>query len=75
MEVEFFLGDFEILKESMDKMNESYMKLLSDRNHLLEVTKIYHHALRREEDEVERIGNELDVAWVSLESTQKDIQE
>ena len=69
------LRDLETLKEVLENMKEIYMNFLSDRNHLLELTKIYHHALRREEDEVEMIASELEDACVSLESTQKDIQE
>ena len=69
------MGDFKNLKEALTKMNEIYMNFLSNNNHLLEVTKIYHHALRREEYGVERIGRKLEVAYVSLESTHKDLQE
>ena len=43
--------------------------------HPLEVTKIYHHALRREEDEAKRIGSELEATYVSLGSNEKDIQD
>ena len=59
----------------MENMKEIYMNFPSDRNHVLEVTKIYHHALIRREDEAEMLGNELEVACVYLESTQKDLQE
>ena len=75
LEGEAFLGYFETLKEVVEKIKESYMNFLSCRNHLLEVTKIYHHALIREEDEAEGIGNELEVSNVSLECTQKALQE
>ena len=75
LEAEYFLGYFETLKEVVDKMKESYMNFLSDRNHLLEVTKIYHHALRREEYEEKRLVNDLGDAYVSLERTQKTLQE
>ena len=54
-------------------MKESYMKFPSYRNNLLEVTKIYHHDLRREEDEVERLGSELEATHVSLKITQKSL--
>ena len=69
------MGDFETLKEAMDKMKEKYKNLISDRNNLLEVKKTHHNAIKREEYEEERLGYELKYAYVSLESTQKDIQE
>ena len=75
LEGEAFLRDLETLKEAIYKMKESYMNMLSDRNHLLEMTNIYHHALRKEEDEVESIGSELEATYGSLESTQRALQE
>ena len=56
MEGEYYLGGLETLKESIEKMKERYINTLSDRNHLLEMTDIYHHTLRKEEDEAKRIG-------------------
>ena len=71
LEEKKFLGDFETLTEAVNKLKESYLNLLSNSYHFLEVTKIYHHALKREEDKEERIGNKLEVAYVYLESIQK----
>ena len=68
------MGDFENIKQAMEKMKEIYMNLLFDRNDLLEMTKIYHHALRKEEDEAERLGIELEVAYGSLERTRRALQ-
>ena len=51
------------------------MNFLSYINHILEMANGYHHALKKEEDEVERIGSEVEVAYGSLEITQRYIQE
>ena len=50
MEGESFWGDCIELKEGMAKMKESYVKLLSDRDHLFMVTEMYHNALKKEEE-------------------------
>ena len=44
-------------------------------SHILDVNKIYHHALRREEDEAKNIGGDLEAINVSLESIEKDLQD
>ena len=75
MEGEYYLGGLETLKESIEKMKERYINTLSDRNHLLEMTDIYHHTLRKEEDEAKRIGRKLEAAYGSLEGTQRYLKE
>ena len=75
MEAESFLGNFETLKEEVSKIKESDTNLFSYRNNLFEVTKIYHHALKREENEAKILSSELDSTYVSWESTQKALQE
>ena len=70
------MGDLQTLKEEIVNMNENYMNLLSDRNHLLELTNIYHHALRKEEDVIEeRLGRKLEPAYDSLENTEIALKE
>ena len=70
------MEDLETIKEAIDKMKEIYMNLLSDRNHLLELTNIYHHALRKEEDVIEeRLGRKLEPAYDSLENTEIALKE
>ena len=51
MEGKSFLEDCVALKEIISKMKQRYMKLLSDRDHLLVVAKIYHCAFKKEEED------------------------
>ena len=55
MEGEAFLEECIALREGMDKMKESYMNLISDREHLLMVAEMYHCAFERETQESERL--------------------
>ena len=48
MEGESFLEECIELKEGMAKMKESYMNLLSDRDHLLIMAEMYHCAVKEE---------------------------
>ena len=50
MEGEYFLEEFLALKEGMEKIKENYMNLLSDRDHLLIMAKMYHCAVKKEEE-------------------------
>ena len=59
MEGEAFLEECIALKEGMAKIKWSYMNLLSDRDHLLMVAEMYHCAVKKEEEEVERLTNKL----------------
>ena len=59
MEGESFMDECIALKEGMAKMKESYMNLLSDRDHLLMMAEMYNSALKKEEEESERLTNKL----------------
>ena len=48
MEGEAFLEECIALKEGMAKMKESYMNLLSNRDHLLTMTEMYHSVVNKE---------------------------
>ena len=50
MEGEAFLEECIELKEGMEKIKENYMNLLSDRDHLLIIAKMYHCAVKKEEE-------------------------
>ena len=75
MEGEAFLEEHITLKEGIAKMKERYVNLLSDRDHLLMVAEVYHRALKKEEDESDRLTNELEITNNSLKSTQRSLQE
>ena len=68
MEGEAFLEECITWKEGMAKMKASYMKLLSDRYHLLLMAEMYHCAVKKEE-EVERLTNKLEITNDLLKST------
>ena len=70
MEGEAFLEECIALKQGMFKMKESYMNLLSDRYHLLMVAEMYHCAVNKDKEELERITNEFDITNYLLKSTQ-----
>ena len=59
----------------MSKMKESYMNLLSDRYHLVMVVEMYHCAVKKEEEELERLTNKLEITNNLLNSTQRSLQE
>ena len=69
-----FLEECIALKEGMAKMKERY-NLLSDRDHLLMVIEIYHCAVKKEEEESERLTNKLKITSNLLKSTQRSLQE
>ena len=75
MEGEAFLEECIALKEGISKMKESYVNLLSDRDHLFMVAKMYHNALKKEEEESDRLTHELEIISNSLKRTQKYLQE
>ena len=75
MEGESFLEECIALKEGMAKMKESYMNLLSDRYHLLIMAEMYHCAVNKEEDEVERITNKLEITNYLMKSTHRSLKE
>lgn len=55
-------------------MKSNYLHL-SDCDHLLNLVEIYSDALRRKEDEVDKLSHELKVSSDSLTSTQIALQE
>ena len=63
------------LKEGMENMKERYMNLIFDREYLLMVTEMYHCALKKEEEESERLANKLEITSDLLKSTQRFLQE
>ena len=69
MEGEAFMGECIALKEGMAKMKENYMKLLSNIDHLLILLEMYHSALKKEEEESERLTNKLEITSDLLKST------
>ena len=62
-------------KEGTAKMKESYMNLLSDRDHLLTMAEMYHCVVKKEEEEVERLTNKLEITIDLLKSTQISLRE
>ena len=75
MEQESFLEECMEIKEVMDKTKEIYMNLLSDRDHLLIMAEMYHCAVKKEEEELERLTNKLEITNDLLKSTQRSLQE
>ena len=51
------------------------MNLLFDRVHLLMMAEMYHSALKKEEEESERLSNKLEITSDLLKSTQRFHQE
>ena len=75
MEGEPSLEECIALKEGMAKMKDSYMNLLSDRDNILMVIEVYHCAIKKEEEELERLTNKLEITNELLKSTQRSLQE
>ena len=69
MEGESLLEEFLALKEGMEKIKENYMNLLSNKDHLLIMAKMYHCAVKKEEEELERLTNKLEITNELLKST------
>ena len=75
MEGEAFLEECITRKEGMAKMKERYVKLLSDRDNLFMVAEMYHSALKKEEEESDRLNHEFEITSNSLKITPRSIQE
>ena len=75
MEGEAFLDECIALKEGMDNMKESCVNLVSDIYDIFMVAEMYHSALKKEEEESDRISHELEITTNSLESTKTSLQE
>ena len=69
------MEEFVALKEAVMKMKDSYMNLLSDRDRLLMVAQMYHCALKKEEEEFERLHRKLEAIYDSLKRIQEVVQE
>ena len=61
--------DLQQIKEGMEAMKVSYTHLLSDRDHLLNLAGIYSDALKKKEEEVDRLSHELEDTRNSLVCT------
>ena len=72
---EAFLEDCIAVKEGMSKMKESYMNLISDREHLLMVAEMYHCAFERETQESRRLHSKWEATYDSVKRTQEALQE
>ena len=75
MEGEAFMEECIAQKEGMDKMKENYMNLLSDMYHLIMMYYMYHGALKKEEEESERLANKLEITSNLLKSIQISLQD
>lgn len=62
-------------KEGLRTVNSNYLHLLLDRHHLLNLIEIYLDALRRKEDEVDKLSHELKASSDSLRMTRKTLKE
>ena len=51
------------------------MNLLSDRDHILTMAEMYHGVVKKEEEEVERLTNKLEITIDLLKSTQISLRE
>ena len=56
-------------------MKERYMNLLSNRDHLLMVSKMYDSVVKKEEEGSESLTNKLEITSNFLKSTQRSLQE
>ena len=69
------MEEFVALKEGVDKMKVRYMNLPLDRDNILMVAEMHHSALKKEEEESDRLTHELEITSNSLTSTQRLLQE
>ena len=58
----------------MAKMKENYMNLLSDIDHILIMDEMYHSALKKEEEESEKLAIKLKITSELLKITQRFLQ-
>lgn len=63
------LADFQGLRKALVEMKSNYLRLLSDKNHLLMLVEIYHDVLAGKEEEVERLTLELEPTQESFNNT------
>ena len=75
MEGESFLEECIALKQGMENMNKRYVGLLSNKHDILMTAEMYHIALKKEEEESDRLTHELEITSNSLKSTQISLRE
>jgi hypothetical protein len=63
------MDDFHNLIERVSMMRTDYQQLLTDKDHLLRIGKLYHRALRGQELEVDQLTKELESTRGSLRGT------
>ena len=69
------IDDFHTLMERVTVMMADYQQLLMDRDYLLEVSEMYHRALREKDIEVDQLTHELASTRGFLEGEQTTLQE
>ena len=63
------MEEFIALKERVVNMKDSYKNLLLYRYNLLTMDEMHHSALKKEEEESERLTSKLEITTNSLKST------
>lgn len=71
----FSLAEIHALREAIGMMKQNYLKLLADRDFLLEWDHICYVALQGNEEKVDKLAHELKVTMDSLQSAQLALQE
>jgi hypothetical protein len=69
------MDDFHTLRERMTMTRGDHQQLLMERDYLLEVSEMYHRALREQELEVDKLTHELESTQGFLRGTQTSLQE
>ncbi|GLJ15315.1 hypothetical protein SUGI_0251110 [Cryptomeria japonica] len=73
IETEFSLDNLQMIKEGMGTIKASYLHVLSDRDHLLNLVEIYSDALKKKEEEIEELCLQLSMAHSSLHKAEETI--
>jgi hypothetical protein len=71
----FSIDDFHTLLERMSVMRSDFQQLLTNKDYLLGIGKMYHRALREHELEMDRLTQELESTRGFLRGTQITLQE
>lgn len=71
----FSLAEIHALREAIGMMKQNYLKLLADRDFLLEWDCICYDALKGKEEQVDELTHELEVTMDSLQSAELALQE
>lgn len=72
---ETLLIDLQTLKKALAKMKTNYLRLLSNRNHILMLVEMYHGVLEGEDEEIDKITYELETTQEFLKSNQLALKE